>query len=179
MILVAVGANLPAADGVGSLENCVRALALLAEAGVAAVDRSRWYRSPPWPRSDQPDYTNAVVRVDAAGPPESLLERLHAVEARMGRVRGARNAARVIDLDLIAFGRLIRGADGEGGSAAIRLPHPRLQDRAFVLFPLRDVAPGWIHPVSGRSVDEMIADLPGDHECVAIGAAPGAIRGNR
>ena len=172
MILVAVGANLPATDGVGPLENCVRALALLDESGIGVVDRSRWYRSPPWPRSDQPDYTNAVVRVDAAGLPEGLLARLHAVEARMGRVRGARDAARVIDLDLIAFGRMIRRGDGEAGSAALGLPHPRLQDPAFVLFPLRDVAPGWIHPVTGRSVDEMIADLPGNHDCVAIDAAP-------
>ena len=172
MILVAVGANLPAPDGVGPRESCARALELLEESGIKIVDRSRWYRSPPWPRSDQPDYINAVIGVDAAGRPAALLERLHAIEARMGRVRGARNAARVIDLDLIAFGRLTRGGDGEAGSAALRLPHPRLQDRAFVLFPLRDVAPGWIHPVTGRSVDEMIADLPGDHDCVALEAAP-------
>ena len=144
----------------------------LDESGIKIVDRSRWYRSPPWPRSDQPDYINAVTRVDAAGRPEALLERLHAIEARMGRVRGARNAARVIDLDLIAFGGLIREGDGEVGSTALALPHPRLQDRAFVLLPLRDVAPGWIHPVTGRGVDEMIADLPGDHDCVAIEAAP-------
>ncbi len=157
MILVAVGANVPAADGVGSLENCVRAIALLAEAGVAAVDRSRWYRSPPWPRSDQPDYTNAVVRVDADGPPESLLERLHAVEARMGRERGKRWAARTVDLDLLAHGERIRCADHR---SPLELPHPRLQDRAFVLRPLLDVAPDWRHPVLGRTARELYHALP-------------------
>ncbi len=176
MILVAVGANLADAGGTGPMENCERALALLEADGLAVVARSRWYRSAPWPRSDQPDYVNGVARIEARGSPEALLRRLHAIETRMGRIRGAANAARVIDLDLLAHGRLVRGARSEADPTRLRLPHPRLQDRAFVLFPLGEVAPMWTHPVSGRSVEEMIEDLAEDQDCAPIGERPGKTR---
>ena len=168
MILVAVGANMPGDGGAAPQENCERALALLEADGVAIVARSRWYRSPPWPRSDQPDYINGVARIEADGSPEALLLRLHTIEARMGRIRGAPNIARVIDLDLLAFGRLVRGARSEGNPTQLQLPHPRLQDRAFVLYPLSEVAPMWTHPASGRTVEEMIADLADDQDCGPI-----------
>ncbi len=175
MILVAVGANLPDAGGAGPTENCARALALLKADGLAVVARSRWYRSAPWPRADQPAYVNGVARVEARGSPEALLRRLHAIEARMGRIRGAPGAARVIDLDLLAFGRLVRGAESKAARTQLQLPHPRLQDRAFVLFPLREVAPTWTHPVSGRSVEEMISDLADDQDCAPIEDSRGKI----
>ena len=82
MILVAVGANIPGADGAAPRENCERALALLEADGMAIVARSRWYRSPPWPRSNQPDYVNGVAQIETHGSPEALLRRLHAIEAR-------------------------------------------------------------------------------------------------
>ena len=172
MILVAVGANIPGADGATPRENCERALDLLEADGMAIVARSRWYRSPPWPRSNQPDYVNGVAQIQTHGSPEALLRRLHAIEARMGRIRRAPNAARVIDLDLLAFDRLVRGAGSEDDPKRLQLPHPRLQDRAFVLFPLSEVAPMWTHPGSGRSVGEMIADLAEDQDCGPIEDAP-------
>ena len=168
MILVGVGANMSGEGGAAPQENCERALALMEADGVAIVARSGWYRSPPWPRSDQPEYINGVARIEADGSPEALLRRLHAIEAQMGRVRGTPNIARVIDLDLLAFGRLVRSARSTGNPTQLQLPHPRLQDRAFVLFPLSEVAPMWTHPVSGRSVEEMIADLADDQECGPI-----------
>lgn len=168
MILVAIGANMPGADGAAPKENCERALALLESDGMAIVARSRWYRSSPWPRSEQPDYINGVARIEAHGSPEALLRRLHAIEARMGRIRGAPNIARVIDLDLLAFDRLVRGARPEDNPTQLQLPHPHLQDRAFVLFPLSEVAPMWTHPASSRSVEEMIADLAEGHDCSPI-----------
>ena len=172
MILVAVGANIPGADGATPRENCERALALLEADGMVIVARSRWYRSPPWPRSNQPDYVNGVTHIEAHGSPEALLRRLHAIEARMGRIRGAPNAARVIDLDLLAFDRLVRGARSEDDPKRLQLPHPRLQDRTFVLFPLSEVAPMWTHPASGRSIEEMILDLAEDQDCVPIEEPP-------
>ena len=177
MILVAIGANIPGAGGAAPQANCERALELLETDGVAVVARSRWYRSSPWPRSDQPDYVNGVVRIEMRGSPEALLRRLHAVEARMGRVRGEPNAARIIDLDLLAFGRLIRGTSSKDDPTQFRLPHPRLHERAFVLFPLSDVAPAWVHPASGRSVHQMIAELADDQDCSVIGGAPNEMPG--
>ena len=168
MILVAVGANIPGADGAEPKENCERALSFLEADGMSIVARSRWYCSPPWPSSDQPDYINGVIRIETTGSPKALLLRLHAIEARMGRIRGAPNIARVIDLDLLAFNGLICKVRPEDNSTQLRLPHPRLQDRPFVLLPLSEVAPTWVHPASGRRVAEMIAGLPQIHNCRPI-----------
>jgi len=76
------------------------------------------------------------------------------VERRFGRVRRDRNEPRVLDLDLLDYDGLVQR------SGAAVLPHPRLHERAFVLLPLRDVAPQWRHPVLGRTVDELVAALP-------------------
>jgi len=168
MILVAVGGNISGAGGATPQENCERALALMEINGIEILARSRWYRSSAWPPSDQPDYVNGVVRIEADGPPETLLRRLHDIEAEMGRVRGLPNMARVIDLDLLTFGRQIYGIQPDRDPERLRLPHPRLQDRAFVLFPLSEIAPTWTHPVSGMSIGDMIANLADDQNCLAI-----------
>ncbi len=131
---------------------------MLGEFGVTVLRRSRWYESEPVPRSDQPWFVNGVVLVETALDPEALLDVLHAIEARFGRVRQALNAPRVIDLDLLVYGDLVRV-----DTRPPALPHPRLAGRAFVLLPMRDVAPRWRDPGSGRSLDEMIAALPGDY----------------
>jgi 2-amino-4-hydroxy-6-hydroxymethyldihydropteridine diphosphokinase len=86
--------------------------------------------------------------------PEALLAELQAIEAREGRVRSVPNAARTLDLDIIAMGDLVRDMPDPV------LPHPRMQDRAFVLMPLADVAPGWVHPRTGKSIRALIAALP-------------------
>ena len=83
---------------------------------------------------------------------------LHRVEARFGRIRTVRNAARVLDLDLLDYGGLTYDDDN------ISIPHPRLHERAFVLLPMRDVAPGYSHPVSGLGIDDLIAALPGNQQ---------------
>jgi 2-amino-4-hydroxy-6-hydroxymethyldihydropteridine diphosphokinase len=160
MILVAIGANLPGPGGAAPQETCRRAVADLAELpGLRLAAVSRWYLTAPVPASDQPDFVNAVARLSVAGsrlPPDpaELLAALHAIEARAGRRRGERNAARTLDLDVVAMGDLVR--DGPDPV----LPHPRAHERAFVLLPLADVAPGWVHPRLGRSVAELIASLP-------------------
>ncbi len=135
--------------------------------------RSRLFRTPAWPPGSGPDFANAVVWLWAPVPPVRLLARLHAIEARAGRIRGTRWAARVLDLDLLASGGRVwpdratqaawRALPPERqmreAPKGLILPHPRLQDRAFVLVPLRDIAPEWRHPVTGRRVTEMAARL--------------------
>lgn len=155
MILVALGANLPAADGAAPLDTCRAAAAALdGLLGLRVRRVSRWYESTPVPPSDQPPYVNGVARLDGGTDPAALLAALHAIEARAGRSRGAPNAARTLDLDLVAMGDLVRAAPDPV------LPHPRAHLRAFVLAPLRDVAPGWRHPVLGRGVEGLLAGLP-------------------
>ncbi|HWG81142.1 MAG TPA: 2-amino-4-hydroxy-6-hydroxymethyldihydropteridine diphosphokinase [Stellaceae bacterium] len=155
MILLGLGANLPSASHGKPQATLAAALAALAAEGVAVERRSPWYRSAPVPAAEnQPWYVNGVAEVKTALAPEALLALLHRVEQRFGRVRRQRNEPRVLDLDLLDYDGLVQPGDG-----AV-LPHPRLHERAFVLLPLRDVAPGWRHPSLGRGVDELIAALP-------------------
>ncbi len=129
------------------------ALAVISATIAEPSARSKWYWSAPMPPSAQPLFVNGVCALDAdAVAPAHLLAALHAIEARFGRVRTAANAARVLDLDLLACGdRILRLADG------LVLPHPRLHRRAFVLRPLADISPGWRHPVSGLPVQALLA----------------------
>jgi 2-amino-4-hydroxy-6-hydroxymethyldihydropteridine diphosphokinase len=134
------------------------ALAALERRGLTVRQVSPWYRTAPVPVSEQPWYFNAVAEISEDMPADRLLAELHAVEEEFGRVRGARNAPRIIDLDLLDY----RGEIAAGGPGKASLPHPRMTGRAFVLRPLADVAPQWRHPVSGASIQALVAALPGD-----------------
>lgn len=152
-IYLGLGANLPSAFGT-PLETLERAVAAIAAKGIAIRARSRWYESAPVPRvADQPWYVNGVVAVATDLDPAALLAELQGIEREFGRVRSVPNAPRTLDLDIIAYG------DRVARAGAPLLPHPRCHERAFVLLPLRDLAPGWRHPESGRAVDALIADL--------------------
>jgi 2-amino-4-hydroxy-6-hydroxymethyldihydropteridine diphosphokinase len=164
MILIGLGANLASPEFGAPPRSLQAALALIAEHGVRILARSRWYRSAPVPPSDQPWFVNGVVAVETALEPAALLEALHGVEARFGRVRREKNAARVLDLDLLAYDDRV-SAEGETPI----LPHPRLHERAFVLRPLAEIAPGWRHPRLERSVEALIADLPPEATAEPIG----------
>lgn len=154
-IFVAVGANLPGPDAAPPIATCRAAVAALdALPGLRLRGLSRWYRTAPMPPSGQPDYINGVAHLIGEAEPTALLAALQALEARAGRSRGAANAARTLDLDIIAVGALVRRAPDP------ILPHPRAHERRFVLMPLADVAPGWVHPVLGRTVEALIAVLP-------------------
>lgn len=154
MILVGLGANLDH-PRYGTPERTLdAAVEALGPHGIAVVARSRRYRSAPVPASDQPWFVNLVVAVETRLPPAALLAALHEIEAEFGRTRGRRNEARVLDLDLLAYHDRV-SAPGE----VPVLPHPRLAERAFVVLPLRDVAPDWRHPESGLSVAELARRL--------------------
>ncbi|MCR9070165.1 MAG: 2-amino-4-hydroxy-6-hydroxymethyldihydropteridine diphosphokinase [Alphaproteobacteria bacterium] len=155
MILIAVGANLPATGFDTPLATCEAAVTRIDEdADMRVVRRSRWYESEPVPKSDQPWFVNGAVAIETDLIPEVLLARLHVIEDTFGRVRRVRNEARPLDLDIIDFGGMIRI-----GAIDPTLPHPRAHERAFVLLPLRDIAPEWRHPVSGADVGSLIAAL--------------------
>ncbi len=157
---LAIGANLPAADGSSPLQTCSRAVtAVLALAGVHAGVRSRWFCTAPVPASCQPRYINGVLRLKCSVEPAALLAALANVEQAFGRLRGVPDAARTLDLDIIDMAGLVRDAPDPV------LPHPRAHLRAFVLYPLRDVAPRWVHPASGRDIGALIADLPSQDTC--------------
>jgi 2-amino-4-hydroxy-6-hydroxymethyldihydropteridine diphosphokinase len=148
-VVVALGGNLGGEQG-GSLTMLEAALARLEAAGLHILVRSSWWRSAAWPDPTQPDYLNGVAIVETTLGPVETLEVLHRIEGEFGRVRTARHAARTVDLDLIAHGRAVM----EG---ALDLPHPRAADRLFVMGPLAEIAPGWVHPVNGKTAQELAA----------------------
>lgn len=157
MILIAIGANLPNPIHGPPLATCKAVLPELEKAGMTITGVSRWYESAPVPASSQPWYVNGVVAVLTPAPASDVLSSLLSIEAGFGRVRGQRNAARTLDLDLIAYNDLV--LNDKNGAHSLILPHPRLHQRAFVLRPLGDVAPGWRHPQTGLTVEQLIANL--------------------
>ena len=164
MILISVGANLPSAAG-SPLATCTAALALLPANGAAVVRRSRWYASDAQPPSAQPPFVNGAAQLETGLTPAELLAVLHRVESIFGRLRSAPNAARTLDLDLIDYDGLIQHGPPV-------LPHPRMAERAFVLKPLADLYPAWRHPVTGRTVTEMLAGIEQDQGVRPLDAGP-------
>ncbi len=150
MILIGLGANLPSDYGTPA-ETLEEAKKELERKDIKIVNASQTYLSAPVPLSDTPWYANAVLSVETALASLDLLDTLSDIETAFGRVRSYRNAPRVLDLDIIAYHNEIQEEN------RLTLPHPRMQNRAFVLKPLQEIAPKWEHPLLKASVAALIA----------------------
>ena len=147
---VAIGSNLN--DPVAQVRQAFRALAELPASQLIAC--SPLYRSAPvGGPPDQLDYVNAVTALDTVLNPDGLLTTLQAIEVQQGRIRTVRWGPRTLDLDLLLYGSIRRDAP------RLSLPHPRLHERAFVLYPLYDIAPDLMIPGQG-SLTELLRNCP-------------------
>jgi 2-amino-4-hydroxy-6-hydroxymethyldihydropteridine diphosphokinase len=164
-IIVGIGANLPTAAGDLPQVTCARALEALRQLPqLQLVGASAWFQTSPIPVSDQPDYINGAVLLAGETTPEALLAQLQAIERAFGRQRSIANAARTLDLDIVAMDGLVRP-----GPDPI-IPHPRAHERAFVLRPIADILPGWRHPVLNQDVAALLDRLGGAaHEPIRLG----------
>ena len=172
-VLIALGGNLNFA-GKGPAETAVSAIKCMLQEGLAPRRISRFFKTPSFPDAADPEYVNAVLGVVSDLPPQGILAALHRIEDRFGRKREQRWGMRTLDLDLLAVGPSVlpdrsafqawcdlpQSGQAQAAPDQLILPHPRLQDRAFVLVPLLDIAPDWVHPVLGQSVADLCARLP-------------------
>ena len=174
--LISLGAN-AASPGSSLVEILETALDLVANTDrITLRSRSRWFRTPAFPPGSGPDFVNAAAALETVLGPEHVLAALHGTEEKLGRVRPARWAPRVCDLDLIAMEDAVLpdretlarwmaldlGAAQTVAPPRLILPHPRMHERGFVLVPLADIAPQWRHPATGLTVTEMLAALPAE-----------------
>ena len=135
-VIVALGSNLAGAFP-SSRDLLEAAITRLPDVGLNVTRRSRWWRSAAWPDRTAPDYLNGVVFVETALTPRETMAALLDLEAWFGRMRSQANAPRTLDLDLIAYGRVVLAGPG------LILPHPRAAERRFVMGPLAEIAPDW------------------------------------
>ena len=157
-----IGANLG-----DRLANVSHALSLLAET-CHDLSASAVFETPPWGDPDQPSFLNLVARGSTRLTPEALLARVKEIEHIVGRRPTRRWGPRIVDVDILAYGDL------SARTSALEIPHPRMAERAFVMVPLADLDPAWMHPVLGLTATAMVAALPASDRrgVVRVGPAP-------
>ena len=127
--------------------------AIAAQAG-SIIRQSAIYETEPWGNTDQPVFLNQVLEISTSLLPEDLLRIILNIEHDLGRVRYERWGARVIDIDILYFGQTVMD------SARLTLPHPRIQDRRFVLAPLAEIAAGFVHPLLQKTSTQLLEECP-------------------
>lgn len=162
-MIVALGSNLK--GSYASTEALLdAAIDAFEAAGLNVVARSSWWRSAAWPDPAGPEYRNGVAVVETGLDPANLFAVLRGIERQFGRASATRNAARTLDLDLIAHGRLVVQ------EPVLTIPHPRAHERLFVMGPLAEVLPRWRHPIAGKSAETLAREAS-----VGRDAAPAAL----
>jgi 2-amino-4-hydroxy-6-hydroxymethyldihydropteridine diphosphokinase len=172
-IILSLGSNLASSVGMPT-ETLSAAAYSLKNRGAVIRAISSNYHTPAFPAGNGPDYINTVISCEMTWSPLRALEILHEIEHEMGRERVKRWGQRTLDIDMVAYDELVRpdmptfvhwrdlplSDQMKQTPETLILPHPRMQDRAFVLVPLVEILPEWTHPVSGHSVGTMLDALP-------------------
>ena len=154
MIFIGIGSNLPATGFVSPKATIQAAIDLFDDFGITLVRLSKFYLTSPVPASDQPWFVNCVAQIETFLSPFECMANLHRLEFAFQRVRSVPNASRTLDLDLLDYNGLVIGNQN-----TLRLPHPRINERAFVLFPLSDICSNWVSPLDGSKIEDLINKL--------------------
>ncbi|GAB4405766.1 MAG: 2-amino-4-hydroxy-6-hydroxymethyldihydropteridine diphosphokinase [Thermodesulfovibrionales bacterium] len=145
---IGVGSNLGNRE-----DNCLKAIKLLSDKGITVRKQSSLYETEPWGVKDQPWFINTVIEIETAIEPEELLQMLKEVERDIGRVDTYRWGPRVIDLDILLYNDLVMD------TPHLKIPHPLIHERDFVLRPLSEIAPDKTHPVLKKTIKELLSEL--------------------
>ena len=153
MIYIGIGSNLNGKNNETPLQNCKKAVVeLKKEVNICKI--SSWYKSEPIPVSNQPWLINGAIEISTNKSSLDLLEFILSIEKIYGRVRKKKNEARILDLDIIDYKKKILYIKNK-----LIIPHPRMHERSFVLQPLNELNPKWIHPIKKKGIKELIRNL--------------------
>jgi 2-amino-4-hydroxy-6-hydroxymethyldihydropteridine diphosphokinase len=147
-VYIGIGSNLG-----NRQKNCLRAIELLGKRGVIIKESSSMYETEPWGIKDQPKFINMAVEIETGLTPNELLNILKDIESEIGRKKSFTWGPRIIDLDILLFDNIILNEDN------LKIPHPLLHERDFVLSPLCEIAPDIKHPLLKLSMDELMQQL--------------------
>ncbi|OGW47752.1 MAG: 2-amino-4-hydroxy-6-hydroxymethyldihydropteridine diphosphokinase [Nitrospirae bacterium RBG_13_41_22] len=134
-------------------ENCLRAIELLQKKGIIVTKRSSLYETEPWGVKDQPRFINMAVEIDTSLEPKELLKILKNIEKELGKEKSSKWGPRIIDLDILLFDDIILNEDN------LKIPHPLMHERDFVLRPLCEIAPDIYHPLLKMRMYELMQKI--------------------
>ena len=157
MLLLGLGSNLSSSFG-DRFENLNLATSYLELYKIKIIKRSSFYETPSYPHKKNPKFINIVIEVSTYLPPEDLASVLIFVEEKLERKRMKKNEPRTCDIDIIDYNGKVM--DFTYKSLIFRVPHEKLIYRNFVLFPLQEIVPNWIHPKTKEKISNLIAKLP-------------------
>jgi 2-amino-4-hydroxy-6-hydroxymethyldihydropteridine diphosphokinase len=146
LVFIGIGSNLGDRE-----KNINNSLSLLSGSTFKIMNKSALYETEPEVFNDQPKYLNMAIAAETPFEPPACLQFLHEIESRLGRARPFKNCPRTIDLDILFYDSIVYN------SPDLIIPHPALTERAFVLVPLKEIAPDFSHPISKKSIKELVA----------------------
>ena len=147
-VFLGIGSNLG-----NRIINIEKAKSLLLESGINFVSVSNYYETPSWPDPKKPKFINVVLKVTCKHKPQKMINLCKLIEAKLGRRKSPKNSPRICDIDIIDFEGLVL-------KDKLCLPHERMHERNFVLFPLFEIEKEWVHPIKKVNIKKLIFSLP-------------------
>jgi 2-amino-4-hydroxy-6-hydroxymethyldihydropteridine diphosphokinase len=152
MILINIGSNLNSSQG-NRFFNLKKTLDLLRLENIQIIKTSNIYETPSYPNKKDPKFLNIGLKIECSCSPKFLIKKFNKIEKKLQRVRGVKNQPRTCDIDLIDYeGNILNTKE-------LTIPHPKAHLRNFVLFPIKEISPMWIHPLLNERIDFLIKKL--------------------